>query len=39
MGAVLTIQPRKKVTVTKFQKTGGQGPIRAVEPYDDEYNA
>jgi hypothetical protein len=35
LGAGLTIQPRKKVTVTKPQ-SGGQGPIWAVEPYDDD---
>jgi hypothetical protein len=35
LGAGLTIQPRKKVIVTKHQR-GGQGPIWAVEPYDDD---
>jgi hypothetical protein len=32
LGAGLTIQPRKKVIVTKTQ----QGPNWAVEPYDDD---
>jgi hypothetical protein len=31
----LTIQPCKKVTITKPQR-GGWGPIWAVEPYDDD---
>jgi hypothetical protein len=35
LGAGLTIQPHKKVIVTKPQR-GGQGPIWAVEPYDDD---
>jgi hypothetical protein len=35
LGAELTIQPWKKVIVTKPQ-WGGQGPNWAVEPYDDD---
>jgi hypothetical protein len=35
LGAGLTIQPCKKVIVTKSQK-GDQGPNWAVEPYDDD---
>jgi hypothetical protein len=35
LGAGLTIQPRKKVIVAKPQR-GGQGPIWAVEAYDDD---
>jgi hypothetical protein len=34
-GAGLTIQPRKKVIVTKLQR-GGHDPIWAAEPYDDD---
>jgi hypothetical protein len=36
LGAGLTIQPCKKVIVTKPQKRGGKGPNWAVEPFDDD---
>jgi hypothetical protein len=35
LGAGLTIEPRKKVIVTKPQR-GGQGRNWAVKPYDDD---
>jgi hypothetical protein len=35
LGTGLTIQPHKKVIVEKPQR-GGQGPIWAVETYDDD---
>jgi hypothetical protein len=35
LGAGVTIQPCKKVIVTKPQR-GGQGPTWAVEPYGDD---
>jgi hypothetical protein len=37
LGVGVTIQPCKKVIVTKPQR-GGQGPNWAVEPYDDDDN-
>jgi hypothetical protein len=36
LDAGLTIQPCKKVIVTKPPKRGDQGPNCAVEPYDDD---
>jgi hypothetical protein len=36
LGGGLTIQPCKKVIVTKPQKRGGQGPTWSVEPYDND---
>jgi hypothetical protein len=36
LGAGLTIQPWKKVIVTKPHQRGGQGPDWAVEMYDDD---
>jgi hypothetical protein len=37
LGAALTIQPRKRLLLRK-PKRGGQGPIWAVELYDDDYD-